>query len=456
MSLRSATADRFEGRRQAGRALADRLQALELVDPIVIALPRGGVPVGFEVAEALGAPLDILLVRKVGAPGNPELAVGAIADDGQVILDAETIAALRVSRAEISDTIESERRELERRRRRYRGDRLPPQVSGRTVVLVDDGLATGSTAVAASRALRGRGAARVILAVPVSPLGVEETLGEEFDEIVAVLQPARFFGVGRWYRDFSPTTDAEVIELLAAAGDDNGPEQGSRPEADPPVTPLESAVEIDAGDGVRLQGDLRLPAAAKGLIVFAHGSGSSRRSVRNREVASNLNAAGFATLLLDLLSERESIDRENVFDVDLLADRLLAATAWADARADLRDLPIGYFGASTGAAAALAAAAADERIGAVVSRGGRPDLAGPAIGRVEAPTLLIVGGADRAVLRLNELALSRIRGPAELAVVPGAGHLFEEPGALRRVAELAAAWFEARLTTTGSPGTGAR
>jgi putative phosphoribosyl transferase len=373
-----------------------------------------------------------------------------------VILDAETIAALRVSRAEISDTIESERRELERRRRRYRGDRLPPQVSGRTVVLVDDGLATGSTAVAASRALRGRGAARVILAVPVSPLGVEETLGEEFDEIVAVLQPARFFGVGRWYRDFSPTTDAEVIELLAAAGDDNGPEQGSRPEADPPVTPLESAVEIDAGDGVRLQGDLRLPAAAKGLIVFAHGSGSSRRSVRNREVASNLNAAGFATLLLDLLSERESIDRENVFDVDLLADRLLAATAWADARADLRDLPIGYFGASTGAAAALAAAAADERIGAVVSRGGRPDLAGPAIGRVEAPTLLIVGGADRAVLRLNELALSRIRGPAELAVVPGAGHLFEEPGALRRVAELAAAWFEARLTTTGSPGTGAR
>jgi len=134
MSLRSATADRFEGRRQAGRALADRLQALELVDPIVIALPRGGVPVGFEVAEALGAPLDILLVRKVGAPGNPELAVGAIADDGQVILDAETIAALRVSRAEISDTIESERRELERRRRRYRGDRARRRRSDRALL----------------------------------------------------------------------------------------------------------------------------------------------------------------------------------------------------------------------------------------------------------------------------------------------------------------------------------
>jgi putative phosphoribosyl transferase len=340
---------------------------------------------------------------------------------------------------------------------------VPPDVAGRTVLLVDDGVATGSTAVAAARALRGRGAGRVILAVPVSPLGVEQALGGEFDEIVSVLQPARFFGVGRWYRDFSPTTDSEVVELLAAAGQLNGP--GRRKEPDRTTgagtgMPVESPVEIDAGDGISLQADLRLPAEAAGLIIFAHGSGSSRRSARNREVATALNAAGFATLLLDLLSEREEANRENVFDVDLLAGRLLAATAWAEARTDLQQLPIGYFGASTGAAAALAAAAAagGSRVEAVVSRGGRPDLAEAAIARVKTPTLLIVGGADRAVRRLNELALERLRGPAELAVVPGAGHLFEEPGALQRVAELATAWFAANLGSRAkrSAGVGTR
>lgn len=193
---------------------------------------------------------------------------------------------------------------------------------------------------------------------------------------------------------------------------------------------------------VHLTGDLVVPADAVGLVVFAHGSGSSRLSTRNRQVAAALNQSGLATLLLDLLTVEEEMNRANVFDIDLLSDRLVAATRWASERPETAGLPVGYFGASTGAAAALCAAATlGDGIAAVVSRGGRPDMAGSSLEQVTAPTLLIVGGADRAVLTLNEEAAARLRCPHTIEVVPGATHLFEEPGALERVAELAAAWF---------------
>jgi putative phosphoribosyl transferase len=194
---------------------------------------------------------------------------------------------------------------------------------------------------------------------------------------------------------------------------------------------------------LRLEGALGLPAGrAQGLVLFAHGSGSSRFSPRNTYVASALREAGLATLLFDLLSEREAEDRANVFDIDLLADRLLAATGWAQSSETTRSLPLGYFGASTGAAAALIAAAQlGEKIGAVVSRGGRPDLAGGALPQVKAPTLLIVGGRDSEVLALNRAALRALRCEARIEVVPGATHLFEEPGTLEAVVELARRWF---------------
>lgn len=197
-----------------------------------------------------------------------------------------------------------------------------------------------------------------------------------------------------------------------------------------------------------LGGTLRLPRGAAGIVVFAHGSGSSRFSPRNRAVAEVLRARGLGTLLLDLLTESESGDRAKVFDIALLADRLRAASAWLSARPD--PLPLGYFGASTGAAAALVAAAGDPRVRAVVSRGGRPDLAGDALPLVVAPTLLIVGGEDTAVLDLNREALARLRCEKRLEVVPGATHLFEEPGALEEVARLAAEWF-ARFLPGGAP-----
>jgi len=195
-----------------------------------------------------------------------------------------------------------------------------------------------------------------------------------------------------------------------------------------------------------LAGFLRLPADPCGLVIFAHGSGSSRLSPRNNAVAEGFARRGIATLLFDLLTEEEENDRRNVFDIALLAERLIDAIKWVGGEADLAGLPLGLFGASTGAAAALVAAARlGNRIDAVVSRGGRPDLAGDALEDVRAPTLLIVGGADYEVIQLNKAALARLSAPRALEIVPGATHLFSEPGALDAVVDMAAAWFVARL-----------
>jgi pimeloyl-ACP methyl ester carboxylesterase len=210
------------------------------------------------------------------------------------------------------------------------------------------------------------------------------------------------------------------------------------------------SVTIPAGRGIELAGDLSIPARATGIVLFAHGSGSSRHSSRNRFVASELNRANLATLLVDLLTEEEEYaerySRHLRFDIELLARRLLAATDWAAAEPSTRHLPVGFFGASTGGGAALVAAAArPAKIAAVVSRGGRPDLAGEALPLVTAPTLLIVGGDDDVVIDLNEKALARLRCEKRLEIVPGATHLFEEPGTLERVAELARDWFTSHL-----------
>lgn len=196
-----------------------------------------------------------------------------------------------------------------------------------------------------------------------------------------------------------------------------------------------------------LPGTLSLPDPARGLVAFVHGSGSSRLSPRNTFVAGVLQRAGMATLLFDLLAVEEDRDRTARFDIALLTSRLLLATDWIDRHAELRSLPLGYFGASTGAAAALEAAAReDARVAAVVSRGGRPDLAGPGLlEAVRAPTLLIAGGEDDIVIELNRKAMARMRCETSLVIVPGATHLFEEPGTLEQVAQYAADWFGSRL-----------
>ncbi len=431
----------FRDRRDAGRRLAEKVGHLAGQDPVVVGLPRGGVPVAAEVARVLDAPLDVIVVRKLGVPHQPELGMGAIGEGGVRVLNDELIRVAGIGPEEIARVEARERVELERRAQRFRGDRPPIPLAGRTVIVVDDGIATGGTARAALAVARAHGAARVVLAVPVAAQASLRELAAEADEVLCVEAPPAFFAIGEWYADFAQTSDDEVVSLLARP-----PAAVAGAAADPP-DPVggDEEVELPAGD-VTLSGQLTVPAGASACVVFVHGSGSSRHSPRNRLVAGRLHEAGFATLLFDLLTSREELQRANVFDVELLASRLDAVTRWLATRPEVEGLPLGYFGASTGAAAALwAAGDPGSPVGAVVSRGGRPDLAGPRLGAVRAPTLLIVGGHDEVVLDLNRQAAARLSCEHRLEVVRGATHLFEEPGALETVATLAARWFRDHL-----------
>ncbi|HEX4868808.1 MAG TPA: phosphoribosyltransferase [Acidimicrobiales bacterium] len=434
---------RFRDRAEAGRLLAEALAPLGPEGPVVIGLPRGGVPVAAEVSKLLDAPLDVVVVRKLGHPAQPELGVGAIGEDGVVVVNQGLVARTGVHRADLDAIADREAAELARRVELYRGGRPRLAVAGRTVVLVDDGLATGFTARAAIELLHRDGVARLVLAVPVAPADTVRELGELVDEVVALRTPGSFQAIGQWYEDFHQVDDATVTRCLAEAvgrgGSGPSPERSTLEEA-----MRDGEVEVQVG-GLRLGGSLVVPGHPLGLVVFAHGSGSSRHSPRNRFVAGVLNRAGLATLLFDLLTDAEAEDRRNVFDVELLGRRLAGAIAWC--RDEGLPEPIGCFGASTGAAAALIAAAEPAKgVAAVVSRGGRPDLAGAHLGAVTAPTLLVVGGDDTEVLQRNRWAAERLRAcEHEVVVVPGATHLFEEPGTLAAAAELARDWFLRQL-----------
>jgi putative phosphoribosyl transferase len=434
----------FRDRRDAGEQLAERVAYLAPEHPIVLALPRGGVPVAAAVARRLRAPLDVLVVRKLGVPTHPELAMGAIGEEGARVLDPSTIRYANVDIDQVADVEAKERAELARRVVRYRGTSEPLSLSGRVVVIVDDGIATGSTALAAVQVARHRGAAGIVLAVPVISAASARELARHVDELVYVIAPADFAAVGQFYADFSQTSDDEVASVLRAAVRAAG---SAAPSA------VEETVQVVIDD-VQLDGRLTIPEGARGIVLFAHGSGSSAQSPRNRFVADALHDRAVATLLFDLLTPGEADDRRNVFDIGLLGRRLAAATRWVTARHP--GLPVGYFGASTGGAAAILAAADPSlTIDAVVSRGGRVDLAGDALRAVRAPTLLIVGGNDEPVLGLNRAAAERLRCEHEVVVVPGASHLFEEPGALEVVAGLAAAWFADHLGSDRSAVRGA-
>jgi len=428
----------FTDRHDAGRRLAALLARFGDARPVVVGIPRGGVPVAAEVARALGAPLDVALVRKIGAPQNREYGIGALAEEGVLVLNERVVRALGLSGGELRTLVARAEQELEESRVRYRGARPPVELADRTAILIDDGLATGSSARAAVRSLRRRGAARVILAVPVAAPAAADSLSDEADEVVCLRTPADLWAVGQWYQDFRPTEDDEVTALLDEGAATAGPAPAG---AGPHLHRLSMPVQPE----VSLGGELTVPPGARGVVLFAHGSGSGRLSPRNRAVAGALCDAGLATLLFDLLTRPEAAEPGNVFDISLLASRLAAASTWLRARKDVGSLPLGYFGASTGAAAALdAAAELGGDVGAVVSRGGRVDLAHD-LGAVRAPTLLIVGGADRQVLELNREAQRRLSCPSELAIVPGATHLFAEPGAIEQVSRLAAGWFETHL-----------
>ncbi|HEU4664478.1 MAG TPA: alpha/beta fold hydrolase [Dokdonella sp.] len=432
----------FADREDAARSLGEALAKYRGQNPLVLAIPRGAVPIARIVADMLGGELDIVLVRKLGAPDNPELAIGAVDERGSVMLNENA----RWFGADDAYVVAEAKRQLDvirERRQRYCAGRAAADVGGRVVIVVDDGLATGATMIAALRALRARHPARLVCAVPVAARDSLAEVSRHADDTVCLATPSPFHAVGLYYKDFSAVEDDEVIGLLG--------QQGST------ATAVSRAVRIAIPEA-ELDGDLVTPASPLGLVLFAHGSGSSRHSSRNRFVAGVLQRCGIATLLFDLLTVEEDADARRRFDIALLHERLDAALRWARRQSALKTLPIGLFGASTGAAAALQVAAEHPgHVAAVVSRGGRPDLAGErALAQVRTPTLLVVGGADHEVLELNRAARAAMGPWAELVIVPGATHLFAEPGTLEQAAQHAADWFVRAFGSTAMQPTAAR
>ncbi|MDA8157316.1 MAG: phosphoribosyltransferase family protein [Actinomycetota bacterium] len=431
----------FRDREESGKLLARKLgHYKDKGGVLVIGLPRGGVVVAYEAAKALNVPLEVLILRKLGVPWQPELAMGAVSETGEVVLNENIISAYGIQKDELGKEIERQKKEIARRKYLLRGGKGLPSLKGKTVILIDDGVATGATIKAAIEAVRAAQAGRLVVAVPVAPPETALELEAVSDEFICLEVPPMLLSIGSHYRNFEQVEDETVAKLLKKSRPGDSPANAGSQE-----TAEGGPVRISAGR-VELNGELTMPGKAGAVIIFAHGSGSSRLSPRNRYVARYLNQKGFATLLFDLLTPEEDAAYERRFDIDLLTRRLSAATKWLMEQKAARDLSIGYFGASTGSAAALKAATGLKGlVKAIVSRGGRPDMATEQLSNVDCPVLLIVGGDDRTVLTLNRQALALIRSEKKLAVVPGATHLFEEPGVLEEVAKLAAGWFEAHI-----------
>jgi putative phosphoribosyl transferase len=418
----------FRDRLQAARKLLSVLSPLVGKEeaphrPLVLGIPRGAVPMAKIIADALGAELDLVLVHKFTLAHQPEFAVGSVSENGQIYLNPEA-SSFEKSEVALADAASRAIFHLQAKRRLYTPHRQSISMRGRQVIIVDDGIATGSTALAAVRFVKQQGALSVIVATPVASKEAVQLLQEEGAEVVASFVPERFYAVSQFFDDFSEVTDREVVRALS----------GEYPET-----------TLHLGD-VDLKGFLHVPEEAHGLVLFSHGSGSGRNSLRNQFVAKSLFEAGFATLLVDLLNDEESQNRDLVFDIEFLTSRLLEIENWIVTDPTISELPLGVFGASTGAAAAMAMAS-DEKsnVCAIVSRGGRPDLDPRDPELVRAPTLFLVGEEDKQVLIWNREVFARLKCTKELIVILGATHLFEEPGTLEQVAAHAQNWFERHL-----------
>lgn len=443
----------FHDRTEAGRQLAEKLEPFRTQSPIVLGLPRGGVVVAYEVALALDAPLDVCFVRKVGAPLRPEVGLGAVAEDGATDLNLDLVEHYGLSERKLARLVAAKRVELEERRQRVRAYVAPLDVRGRNVIVVDDGIAMGGTVRAAMQTLRARGAARVIVATPVVRADAIDELAELADSVIYLRSDKPFHGVGAAYEDFTPVEEDEVVALLRHAR--NG---WRRSETRGLVTRREIRVPLDLAStpDAALIGRLTLPSAPRGLVIFAHGEQIGRNDER---VAAELLAEGFGTLMVDLLTvDEQRVDERTThhrFDVRLIASRLLAVTTWVREQPELGSFPIGYFAARTAAAAALVAAASRPSVvRAIIAYGGRPDLAEAWLGDVEAPTMLIVGGADPDLLRLNRETLEfLVRCERQLHIISGATILLEEPEALEQVARTTARWFADHIAATAGRAT---
>ncbi len=421
----------FNNRRAAGRLLAERLAALRSELPLVLALPRGGVPIAAEIAKHLGTDYDLLLIKRITSPLAPEVAIGAVSEDGSVLWQSESLRYLSLKNSDAERLARVKKIEVDEQAAQWRNSRKFQPLKNRCVILVDDGLATGSSMSLAVEIARKRGAKKVIVAVPVAPLSAVKEIRLKADDVIVLMVPERFQSVSQWYEDFSEVSDADVTEIFSTR-------QIARDQE-------EEEVFIPLGSSL-LQGVLSHVNDPKALVVFAHGSGSTHLSVRSRSVAQALNRAGFSTLLIDLLTEDEALIPRNTFDIPLISKRLSLAVSFVRERLGDRCPPIALFGASTGASAAIVSAAQDPTIIAVVSRGGRVDLAGQSLEIIRAPVLLIVGSEDQPILTINALVKKQIKNCDTVQIV-GAGHLFEKPGELEQVSQQAIEWIKKSIVS---------
>jgi putative phosphoribosyl transferase len=439
----------FADRRQAGRQLAAALRTALAGGPggsapVVAGLPRGGVPVAAEVAAALDAPLDVLLVRKVGVPFQPELAMGAVGEGDLRVVDERLVASLGITAEQLAGAVGPERLYLDWVGRRLRESRPPVPLAGRTVVVVDDGFATGATAAVACRAARAKGAAHVVAAAPVgSHEAVQRLLGEA-DEVVVLHQPRRFVAVGRWYADFSQISEQQVVELLLAAAHpaDRPPTAGTADDAGQ-ARIHRRALEQTAGD-VTLELRLADPVDPVGLVVLVSGSATARHGPEQRTLAALLNRRGWSTVLVDPVvpADRPGYRADAVPRLAARLTDVLAAVHGGHRQLYL-------LGTGIGAAACLALATrpgpdGPDRVGpepdGVVSWGGRPDLLGPGPVTLRTPVLLVAGDRDERLLRVSREAAARLGPAAELVVVPGDDDP-ADPHLLATVADRALRWI---------------
>ncbi len=417
----------FRDRTDAGRRLAELLAGRALDRPVVLGIPRGGLPVAVEVARAVHGDLAAIVARKLGAPGNPELAIGATTANGVYYLNQAAAKATGASDAYVAAERERQSKEAARREDLFDGHRRPP-LAGRNVIVVDDGVATGATAIAAVRSAKAAGASRVILALPVGPPQTLTELRSEADEVVCLHEDEDFWAVGQYYRDFRPVEDREVLDILRSFA---------------PVAADDSRDFTVTRGGVRLAGRLLTPSAEGPFpaVVFVHGLGSSKDSPRNVVVAQHLVGAGMAAILFDLSGHGDSsMDKRS--GVGPYVDDLEAVFGWARQQPEIDSALVAVAGSSLGAVVTLEAVVEHRiRPHSLVLRA--PPIAPEELGRLQVPALVIVGSADPllADVRLG----ARGRKVATLSIVEGAGHLFEEAGTLGEAVRLTVEWLKGRL-----------
>ena len=417
---------RFEDRYHAAILLADKLKNCGVVHPLVLAIPRGAMQMAEIIAsqaQGLDGDLDVILVHKFASREHPEFALGSVTEDGDIYFNEDAKAAGRLMGMDESDLFDAAHEEIEKlqaKRRLYTPHRASLGMKDRTVIIVDDGIATGATMSAAVKTAFAKGAHHVIAAAPLASRLAIANIQQLGAEVCSYTIAEGYFTVSQYYDDFSQVSDALVADTLAR-----------------------HELEVIIRDhGVSLHGFLNIPPYCQGLVVFVHGGGSGKESPRNQFVANILQRAGIGTLLVDLLSRDDQTRSDKEIDIAFLSKRVDTVVRWLLKNPKTSHLPIGLFGASSGAASALRASIElEDDVKAIVLRGGRPDLAWESLSQVTAPTLIIVGGDDEPVLAINHEAFSQLNCECEFVEIPGATHLFDEPGALAEVAKRTREWF---------------